>query len=101
MCFRRSRPAFRWGATSVSQIAVSTASIWQKKGRMLENRCDRQCRSRRPVSGVTRQFAGIGNEPPLVHPFAHTVDDRGDFVLLLLRREPLALVEHQPDLLDL
>ena len=38
MCLRRSRPAFRWGATSASQMAVSTASIWQKKGRMLENR---------------------------------------------------------------
>ena len=25
------------GATSVSQMAVSTASIWQKKGRMLPN----------------------------------------------------------------
>ena len=43
----------------------------------------------------------IGNEPPLVHPFAHTVDDRGDLVLLGLRREPLTLVKDQPDLLDL
>lgn len=46
-------PSF--GATSVSQIAVSTASIWQKKGRTpchsIAGR--RQCFSSRPVSGVT------------------------------------------------
>ncbi len=33
-CFRKRSPALPiWGATSVSQMAVSTASIWQKKGR--------------------------------------------------------------------
>ena len=42
MCCKRSRPGFEWRATSVSQMAVSTASIWQKKGLMLEKRCDRQ-----------------------------------------------------------
>ena len=32
-CSRKRAPFFpAWGATSVSQIAVSTASIWQKKG---------------------------------------------------------------------
>ena len=30
-------PLFDWGATSVSQIAVSTASTWQKNGRTLPN----------------------------------------------------------------
>ena len=47
-------------ATSVSQMAVSTASIWQKKGRMSLKRWCRQCRSRRAVSGVTRHWSGLG-----------------------------------------
>ena len=41
------------GATSVSQIAVSTASTWQKNGRMSLKSYSRQCFSRRAVSGVT------------------------------------------------
>ena len=49
------------GATSVSQMAVSTASIWQKKGRTPVNRWSRQCRSRRAVSGVTRHWCGSGS----------------------------------------
>ena len=57
--FRSSRPS--WGATSVSQIAVSTASTWQKKGRMSPKRWLRQCSSSRAVSGVTRQDAGSGS----------------------------------------
>ena len=69
---RRARPGFacslaaaRWsrkrrpslpspGATSVSQIAVSAASTWQKKGRMSAKRWLRQCFRSRAVSGVTR-----------------------------------------------
>ena len=51
----------RRGATSVSQIRVSTASIWQKKGRMPPKRWWRQWRSRRAVSGVTCQSPGFGS----------------------------------------
>ena len=41
---RNRRPAFPlFGATSVSQMTVSTASTWQKKGRMPWNWCSRQC----------------------------------------------------------
>jgi phage terminase large subunit GpA-like protein len=46
-------PCRECGATSVSQIAVSTASTWQKNGRTPLNGCWRQCCSRRAVSGVT------------------------------------------------
>ena len=45
------RPSF--GATSISQITVSAASTWQKKGRMPANGWCRQCLSSRAVSGVT------------------------------------------------
>jgi hypothetical protein len=51
-------PSF--GATSVSQMAVSTASIWQKKGRMPWNGWCRQCWSNRAVSGVTCHWLGLG-----------------------------------------
>ena len=47
------------GATSVSQMAVSTASTWQKKGWMSLKSWCRQCWSRRAVSGVTRQSLGF------------------------------------------
>jgi hypothetical protein len=49
------------GATSASQIAVSTASTWQKNGRMSVNGYVRQCFSSRSVSGVTSQSFGFGN----------------------------------------
>ena len=53
--FRNPRPRLpRPGATSVSQMAVSTASTWQKNGRMPLNGWCRQCFSSRAVSGVTR-----------------------------------------------
>jgi hypothetical protein len=35
---RKFFPVFEFGATSVNQIAVSTASTWQKKGRTPVNR---------------------------------------------------------------
>ena len=50
---RKRRPVADWGATSVSQIAVSAASTWQKKGRMPAVAWWRQWCSRRAVSGVT------------------------------------------------
>ena len=50
---RKLRPARAPGATSVSQMAVSAASTWQKKGRMPLKWWRRQCRSSRAVSGVT------------------------------------------------
>jgi hypothetical protein len=49
-------PSF--GATSESQMATSTASIWQKKGRMVLKGWVRQCLSSRSVSGVTSQSLG-------------------------------------------
>ena len=48
------------GATSVSQMAVSTASTWQKNGRMPLNWWCRQCWSSRAVSGVTCHSLGFG-----------------------------------------
>ncbi len=57
--FRSSRPSC--GATSVSQMTVSTASTWQKNGRMSPKWWLRQCRSSRAVSGVTRHEAGSGS----------------------------------------
>ena len=57
--FRSSRPSC--GATSVSQMRVSTASTWQKNGRMSPKWWLRQCRRSRAVSGVTRHAAGSGS----------------------------------------
>ena len=54
------------GATSVSQMAVSTASTWQKNGRTPLNLWCRQCWSSRAVSGVTCQSLGFGQAAPLV-----------------------------------
>ena len=48
------------GATSVSQMIVSTASTWQKNGRRLLNWWCRQCWRRRAVSGVTCHWFGFG-----------------------------------------
>ena len=45
------------GATSVSQIAVSTASTWQKKGRMSPNRWLRQF-ERQSLGEAVRLAAG-------------------------------------------
>ena len=47
-------------ATSVNQMAVSTASTWQKNGRTLWNWWWRQWVSRRWVAGVTPQSDGFG-----------------------------------------
>ena len=58
---RKSRPARVRDATSVSQMAVSAASSWQKKGRMALKWWCRQCRSRRAVSGVTCHWPGFGS----------------------------------------
>ena len=55
---RKRRPIADLGATSVSQIAASTASTWQKKGRMPSVEWCRQWRSRRAVSGVTCHWFG-------------------------------------------
>jgi hypothetical protein len=55
---RKPWPAFSFGATSVSQITVSTASTWQKNGRTPANSWWRQCWRSRAVSGVTPQWPG-------------------------------------------
>ena len=58
---RKRRPSWsRPEATSVSQMTVSTASTWQKKGRMPPKRWPRQCWRSRAVSGVTRHLPGSG-----------------------------------------
>ena len=52
------------GATSASQIAASTASSWQKKGRTRwpSSACsDRQCCSSRCVVGLTIHCDGLGS----------------------------------------
>ena len=59
-CWSSSRPALLRRATSVNQTTVSAASTWQKNGRTPLNRCDRQWRKMRAVSGVTRQALGSG-----------------------------------------
>ncbi len=89
-------PRARSGATSVSQIAVSTASTWQKNGRMPLNSWCRQCWRRRAVSGVTCQWLGFGRCAPLVHVAAQLVDDRRRVVLLRGGRDAGALVEDDP-----
>ncbi len=58
-CSRKPRPTRSPGATSVSQIAVSIASSWQKNGRMPWNSWWRQCWRSRAVSGVTPQPFGF------------------------------------------
>jgi hypothetical protein len=61
-CSRNALPCLTPGATSVSQMAVSMASTWQKNGRTLLKACWRQCWRRRAVSGVTPHCAGFGKE---------------------------------------
>ncbi len=92
--FEESLAVLRLGATSVSQMAVSTASTWQKNGRTPVKLWWRQCWSRRAVSGVTCHSLGLGHARQ-VHVAAHFVDDRGGVVLLLLGRKPLALIEDE------
>ena len=96
-CSRNRLPVLpNCGATSVSQMAVSTASIWQKNGPniaelvmppMLEE-----------ALGIGRDFpiVGIREAPPLIHVVAEFIDDsRSRVVLLLLGGESLAFVEDQ------
>ena len=52
---------FLFGATSVNQMSVSTASTWQKNGRILLKRWCRQCWSSLAVSGVTSHSLGFGH----------------------------------------
>ena len=61
-------PPVDCGATSVSQIAVSAASTWQKNGRMSPNLWCRQCWRSRTVSGVTCHCWGFGNLRQLSTP---------------------------------
>ena len=57
----RKGTAEKRAAPSISQIAVSTASTWQKNGRILLNLNCRQCWRSVAVSGVTSQSLGFGN----------------------------------------
>ena len=60
-CSRKVFPARLCGATSESQMSVSIASTWQKKGRSVLNLWWRQCWSSRAVSGVTCHVLGPGS----------------------------------------
>ena len=100
---RRPRaPAF--GATSCSQIAVSTASTWQKNGR---TGLGSVVAERAPVAqerGGDRRdlpLLGVGERPPVVDLLAQVVDDRRGVVFLRLRREAVAGVEDEARLLAL
>ncbi len=68
----------------MSQMAVSTASTWQKKGRFRGD----------PPS------VGVGYLPPPVDFLTDPIDDRGVLVLLVFGRKTLALVEHHGSLLS-
>ena len=59
-CFQMWAYWRRLRATSVSQMMVSTASIWQKNGRSASSGGFRQYSSSRAVDGVTPQSAGFG-----------------------------------------
>ena len=84
-CSRNRLPVLpTWGATSVSQIAVSTASTWQKNGRTSLNLWCRQCWSRRSVSGVTSQSFGFGKLRHWSTWIAELIDDSRSRVVLLL-----------------
>ena len=80
--FVRARPFS--GATSVSQIAVSTASIWQKNGLTPWKPSVRQCFRRRAVSGVTSHCSGLRQVAPRLDVGPDFVDDRRRIVFLLL-----------------
>ncbi len=79
-------PAARCGATSVSQMAVSAASTWQKNGRDTAEAV---------MAPMLEQASGFGTDLPLtrreatpgVDVVANLVDDRCLLVLLLLGRE--------------
>ena len=92
---RKRRPVADLGATSVSQIAVSTASTWQKKGRMpavewWRQWCRRRAGLRRDLPLVRWQLAPSIDDPPQV------VDDRRRVVLLPVGLKLLRLlVEHE------
>ncbi len=87
------------GATSVSQISVSTASTWQKKGRTPAKSWLRQCCSRRAVVGVTPQSVGIGQGAPGRDVAADLVDDRRGIVGLRGRAETASIAEGEGFLL--
>lgn len=53
-------PSRTFGATSLNQMMVSTASIWQKNGRGPWKSCSRQYSKSRAVSGETCQVFGSG-----------------------------------------
>lgn len=78
-------------------MIVSTASTWQKNGRTPLNSWER----------VLKQPGGLGRHPPLIRARYVTplvdgstelVDDPGRVVLLLVARDPLALVKDQRSL---
>ena len=73
-----------------ARSTVSTASTWQKNGRMLWNGWWRQCCSSRAVSGVTCHWSGLGRSRQRFDVLADLVDDRGRVVLLLLGGEAVA-----------
>ena len=92
---RKRRPVADLGATSVSQIAVSTASTWQKKGRMPAVEWWRQKCSRRAVSGVTcHWFAGNSRQASTIRRRSLMIGVGSVLLPVGLKRLRL-LVEHE------
>ena len=79
-------------------MIVSTASTWQKNGRMLWKGWCRQCWSRRAVSGVTCQSVGIRELAPSLDVSPDFVDDGGRVVFLLGGGQAVAAAQHHLDL---
>ena len=87
------------GATSVSQITVSAASTWQKKGLMPLKRWWRQCCSSRAVSGVTCHWFGFGMLRHRSICWRKLSMTAGVFILLLLGGDVFPLTEQQVGLI--
>ena len=77
-----------FGATSVSQMIVSTASIWQKKGVGPLNLWCRQCSSSRCVAAVTPTICRVAQGAPCVQVAPDRVDQRVFGVGLQIERRP-------------
>ena len=98
-CLRNSLPPRLRGATSLSQTAVSTASIWQKKGRRPLKRLAPPVPQQAGGLRGHLPFACIRYAPPALDLQANAVDDARMIVLLPPGRKPFPFVEHQSGLL--
>ena len=96
---RPSRPSF--GATSVSQMMASAASIWQKNGwDVCEPVASPVVEEPRCLRGHP-PFGGLRDLSPLLDPAAKAVDESHQLVLLALRFERACGLVEAKRLLDL